>query len=83
MPTRQVIRELPPQILQRRMSRIKLEDMSKEDLIAYADFLLETYHKTFNQVRVDYLKHRLNVQDTDPMVTMFFETVEYEEEDNG
>jgi hypothetical protein len=82
MPIKKVIKELPSQILQRRMSKIKLEDMSKEDLIKYADFLLETYHKTFNQVRVDYLKYRLNVQETDPVVTMFFETVE-EEEGNG
>ena len=75
MPNKKVVRELSSQVLQRRMLKIKLEEMSKEDLVTYADFLLETYNKLFNEVRVAFLRDKMQVPENDPIVTMFFEDV--------
>jgi RNA-binding protein YhbY len=83
MTTRQVIKELPSQVLQRRMLKIRLEELSKEDLIEHVDFLMSAYNKTFNQVRVDYLIYEMKLPENHPTVMSFFNTVECEELQNG
>jgi hypothetical protein len=75
-----VIKLLPSQRLQQRITGITLRDMTKEQLIEYAEMVLEQYMLTFNQVRADYLRYRMNVADTDPMLQMFYETREEKQE---
>jgi hypothetical protein len=67
------IKLLPAQQLQQRITKVKLEDMSKEELVEYADYVLGQYFLMFNQVRVNFLINQMNTSPDSDMVTMFYE----------